>query len=122
MYAPRIQILSVKAFEDEFREERYIIIYAFYGCLIEILTYVPRERSKGRFRRRLKEVTIYIMSTSESALPVKYSEYADVFFEDKINNISPITRIDHVIDFEKNSIIFYKFIYYLSERELTILR
>jgi hypothetical protein len=33
-----------------------------------------------------------------------------------------MARIDHVIDFEKNSIIFYKFIYYFSEKELTVLK
>jgi hypothetical protein len=84
--------------------------------------HIPRERFKKRFRRRLKKAIIYITSTSESVLPVKYSEYADVFFESEINNISSVARIDYVIDFEENSIISYRFIYYFSKRELTILR
>jgi hypothetical protein len=108
-------------FENKFCQERYIIIYIFHGCLIEILTqipaHVPREKCKRKFRRKLKEVAIYITSTSEFALSIKYSEYADIFFKNKINNISLITRTKYVINFEKISKIFYKFIYYFSERE-----
>jgi hypothetical protein len=44
------------------------------------------------------------------------------FFEDKINNIPPMARTDHAINFEKNSIISYKSIYYFSERKLIILK
>jgi hypothetical protein len=98
------------------------MIYAFYGCPIEIPTHIPRGRFKGKLRRRLKKVAIYAASTSESALPVKYSEYTDVFFEDKINNISSMARTNYVINFEENSIIFYKFIYYLSKKKLTVLK
>jgi hypothetical protein len=102
------------------------MIYIFYGYLVEIPTqipaHVPRERPKEKFRRKFKKTAIYITNTSEPALPIKYSEYADVFSENKINNISPITRIKYVINFEKNSIIFYKFIYHFSKRELIILR
>jgi hypothetical protein len=98
------------------------MIYAFHDYLTEIPAQIPRERSKEKFRRKLKKAAIYVTNTSESALPAKYSEYTDVFSENKINNIPPVTRTEHVIDFEKNSIIFYKFIYHLSERELTILR
>jgi hypothetical protein len=121
MYTPRIQILNIKTFEDEFREEKYIIIYVFYGCPIEIPAYIPRERSKGRLRRKFKKAAIYVTNTSKFDLPIKYSEYADVFSENKINSIPPITRINHAINFEKNSIILYKLIYHLSERQLTVL-
>jgi hypothetical protein len=98
------------------------MIYVFHGCPAEIPAQIPRGKSKEKLRRKLREAAIYAANTSESALSVKYSEYADVFFEDEINNISPITRINYVINFEKNSIIFYKFIYYFFERELIILR
>jgi hypothetical protein len=98
------------------------MIYIFHGYLIEALAHISRGKSKGKFRRKFKKAAIYAASTSEPALSVKYSEYADVFSEDKINNISSVTRTDHVINFEKNSIIFYKFIYHFSERELTVLK
>jgi hypothetical protein len=98
------------------------MIYAFHGCLIEIPAYIPRGRSKKKFRRRLKKVTIYAANTSEPALPVKYSKYANVFFENEANNAPPMARTDHVINFEKNSIISYKFIYYFSERKLIVLK
>jgi hypothetical protein len=98
------------------------MMYVFYDYLIEIPAYVPRERFKGRLRRRLKKAAIYAASTSELILPIKYSKYTDVFFEGEINNIPSITRTNHVINFEKNSIIFYEFIYHFSERKLIILR
>jgi hypothetical protein len=98
------------------------MIYIFHGYLIEIPTQISRRKFKRKFRRRLREAAIYTASTSESALPIKYSEYANVFLENKINNISPIRRTEHIINFEKNSIISYKFIYHLSERELTVLK
>jgi hypothetical protein len=122
MYTPRIQILNIKAFENELREKGYIMVYIFYDCPVEVPTYVPRGRSKERFRRKLRKATIYIMSTLESALPIKYSEYADVFSENEINNVPPVARIDYAINFEKNLIIFYKSIYYFSERELIVLK
>jgi hypothetical protein len=122
MYAPRIQILNIKAFENEFREERYIMIYIFHSCSAEVPAYVSRERLKRKFRRRLKKAAIYAASTSKPALSTKYSEYADVFFKNKINNIPSVTRTDHAINFEKNSIISYKFIYYFSKRELIVLK
>jgi hypothetical protein len=98
------------------------MIYIFYNCSIEISAHVPRGRSKGKLRRRFKKATIYATSMSEPALPTKYSEYTDVFSEDKINNISPMARTNYAINFEENSIIFYESIYYLSEKELTILK
>jgi hypothetical protein len=98
------------------------MIYIFYNCSIEISAHVPRGRSKGKLRRRFKKATIYATSMSEPALPTKYSEYTDVFSEDKINNISPVARIEYVINFEKTSIIFYKSIYHLFKRELIILK
>jgi hypothetical protein len=33
-----------------------------------------------------------------------------------------MTRIEYAINFEENSIIFYKFIYYFSKRELIVLK
>jgi hypothetical protein len=80
------------------------------------------ENLKKNFDEDSKKTAIYTANTSKPALPTKYSEYADVFSENKINNISSITRIEHAIDFEENSIIFYKFIYHFSERKLTILK
>jgi hypothetical protein len=68
------------------------MIYVFHGCLIEIPAQIPRGRSKEKLRRRLKKADIYAANTSEPALQAKYSEYADVFFENKINNILPVTR------------------------------
>jgi hypothetical protein len=98
------------------------MIYIFYNCLAEIPAHVPRERPKRKLRRKFRKAVIYATSTSESALPIKYSEYTDVFSENKINNISSMTRTNYAINFEKNSIISYKFIYYFSERELTVLK
>jgi hypothetical protein len=98
------------------------MIYIFHGCSTEASAHIPRKKSKGKLRRRFKKTAIYASSTLEFALPVKYSEYTDVFSENKVNNISSIARNDYVINFEKNSIIFYKSIYYLSERELIVLK
>jgi hypothetical protein len=71
---------------------------------------------------KIQKIAIYTAITSESTLPSKYSEYTDVFSENKINSIPPVTRTDHVINFEKNSIISYKSIYHFSEKELIVLR
>jgi hypothetical protein len=98
------------------------MIYAFYDCPAEIPAQIPRGRSKGKLRRKFKKTAIYVVSTSEPALPAKYSEYTDVFFENKVNNASPVARTEYAIDFEKNSIISYKSIYHFSEKELTVLK
>jgi hypothetical protein len=109
-------------FEDEFRQKKYIIIYIFHGYPVEAPAHIPQGKSKGKFRRRFRKAAIYIANTSEPALPIKYSEYTDIFFKDEINSISSVTRINHAINFEENSIILYKSIYYFSERELIILK
>jgi hypothetical protein len=65
MYAPRIQTLNIKAFENELRQKKYIMIYAFHGCPIEIPAHIPRGRSKGNFDEN-SEKLLYMQRTYQN--------------------------------------------------------
>jgi hypothetical protein len=65
MHTPRIQILSIKEFENELRQKKYIIIYIFHGCLIEIPAQIPRERFKKSFDEDLKKL-LYIQRACQN--------------------------------------------------------
>jgi hypothetical protein len=56
------------------------------------------------------------------SLPPKYKDYGDIFFSVEYIEIAENPQIAHTINLEENIIIFYKLIYYFSEKKLRVLR
>jgi hypothetical protein len=56
------------------------------------------------------------------SLPSKYKNYGNIFFPAEYIKITENSQIAHAINLKENTITPYKPIYYLSEKELYVLR
>jgi hypothetical protein len=56
------------------------------------------------------------------SFPPEYKNYEDIFSSAEYIEIAENSQTAYTIDLVENIIIFYKLIYYLSEKELRVLR
>jgi hypothetical protein len=69
----------------------------------------------------IQEITIYSIAV-KSSLPPEYKNYGNIFFPAEYMEIAENPQTAYTINLEENTTIFYKSIYYLSEKKLRILR
>jgi hypothetical protein len=108
--APAIEKIGLEKFEKNLKN-RNITIYIFYGSFKE----------SRRDDYDIYKIAIYLI-TMKFLLSPEYENYGDIFFPVKYIKIAENPQIAYTINLKENIITFYRLIYYLSEKELRILR
>ncbi len=81
----------------------------------------PRKIEEGNNNSDTDINNSFIEVSTIFSLPLKYREYADVFFKSEVRQLPNHTLIKHIIN-TKNAESLYRSIYNLSINELSILR